>query len=257
MKIRRPIYLLALILMPCEVAPLLPGTRDFDKRPNISNRMVASFDANGLNMLDALLRLGRQERIPLGIEYLNPKDLNCPVTLHVRDERLGDIVRSILEKQVGYTWDVKGDVIHVKHAGMPSAGRNLLDHMLAEFSISGKTDLVTAATVMLPAQLRRGMTSAESPSGPTGIVGSILGGRYEDQVGPLKMRHVTVREVLDRLVSEGNKGAWVFLLPPSQMGKLPTKTPWYVLAYDDPRTDLQLFVARLLREHWEAQGTRK
>jgi hypothetical protein len=225
------------------------------QRTETAAKTVASFDVEGLNTLDALLQLGRQARTPLGIEYLNPADLERPVSLHVNNTSVGSVVRAILEQRTAYTWNVQDGVIHIGHTGLPSGDRNVLDHVLSEFSTGGSTDLVTAATVMLPGQLRRQESPPKPSAGVAGIFGSVLGGRAEDQVGPLMMHGVTVRQVLNRLVSEGNKAAWVVLVPPAQMGELPAKGAWYVIAYGDPRRDWGPFILTLLRRNWEPQAT--
>jgi hypothetical protein len=189
------------------------------------------------------------------MEYLNPADLERPVTVHVNKASVGDIVQAILGKRTAYRWNVEGTVIHIGHPGLASGEQNLLDHVLREFSTGGRTDLVTAATVMLPAQLKREMSPPKPSPGVAGILGSVLGGRPEDQVGPLTLHGVTVRQVLNRLVSEGNKAAWVVLVPPAQMGKLPARTAWYVIGYDDPRRDWGPFIATLLQRNWQPEST--
>ncbi len=206
-------------------------------------------------MLDALLQLGRQTHIPLGVEYLNPADLQRRVTVHVNEGSVGSIVQAILGKRTAYRWNVEGTVIHVVHPALASGEQNLLDHVLKEFSTGGRTDLVTAATVMLPGQLKREISPPKPSPGVAGVMGSILGGRFEDQVGPLTMRGVTVRQVLNRLVSEGNKAAWVVLVPPAQLSKLPERSARYIIAYDDPRRDWGAAIAPLLQRNWQPEST--
>ena len=68
------------------------------------------------------------------------------------------------------------------------------------------------------------------------------------------MHGVTVRQVLNRLVSEGNKAAWVVVVPPAQLNKLPERTPWYVIAYDDPRREWGAGITQLLQLSWKPES---
>ncbi len=207
-------------------------------------------------MLDALLQLGRQTHTPLSIEYINPTDLKPDVTVHLTNAPVGDIVRAILGTRTTYTWDLEDGVIHVARRASASPEPNLLDHTMREFTIAVSTTLVAAATLALPAQLTQEMAAPKPARGVTGVGGDIMGERREDRAGPLTMRQVTVRRVLNRLVSEGNMAAWVVVVPPARLRRLPLpeKGAWYVIAYDDPRRDWGPFVAKLLRQNWEPES---
>lgn len=246
-----------MLLLICEGSTLFSrAARRASQEPQVATRTVQSFDVDGTNILDALLQLGRQMHIPLGIEYLNPADLQRRVTVHVKGGSVGKIVQAILGERTAYRWDTEGTVIHVVHPALASGEQNLLDHVLREFAIRGRTDLVTAATVTLPGQLEREISPPKPSPGVAGEMGSILGGRPEDQVGPLTMRSVTARQVLNRLVSEGNKAAWVVLVPPAQLSKLPARNAWFIIAYDDPRRDWGVSIAPLLQRSWQPESTR-
>jgi hypothetical protein len=93
--------------------------------------------------------------------------------------------------------------------------------------------------------------------GVAGVMGSIIGARPEDQVGPLTMHGATVRQVLNRLVSEGNKAAWVLLVPPAQLSKLPARNLWYIIAYDDPRREWGAAMTPLLQRSWQPESTQR
>jgi hypothetical protein len=51
--------------------------------PMILSKGVASFNVRGLCLVDALLTLGQEEQVPLGIEYISREALaGCGKTLH-------------------------------------------------------------------------------------------------------------------------------------------------------------------------------
>ena len=237
------------LLLPCGTLPLFARARPTEG-VGIAERGVHKFDVDGLSLLDALLQLGRQARVPLGIEYLDPADLQESVTLHVSESSVGHVLRAILDQRPGYTWNVDDGVVHIGHAGLPSGSANLLDYVLRKFAI-GETELTTAADLMLPGQLKREMSAPRVPSGVSGIYGSAPGGRPEDRVGPLELEHVTVREVLNRLVRERSNAAWVILVPPNRLDRFPSDGLWYIIEYEAPQARWSGPIGSLLRENWE------
>lgn len=252
-------FFLMLLLCPWAKSHSLQQRQLADPPTGIAEKRIRAFDVEGLSMLDALLRLGRQEQVPLGIEYLDPRDLDKPISVHLRGTSVGAVVKAILNQRAGYTWRVENGVVLIGHPGLPSGDRNLLDRLLPEFSTSGRTALVTATNLMLPAQLQRYLNPPKPTSGVSGVAGSVLGGRIENQVGPLHLRNVTVRQVLNRLVSEHKNAAWVILAPPAHLDRLPEKGLWYVIEYNAPQNQWSEFMGTLLREYWssESGGKRK
>jgi hypothetical protein len=231
--------------------PLAAQAQPPNGRARIVERSVHRFDVEGLSMLDALLHLGQQEHLALGIEYLDPADLGKPVALHLGEASVGHIIQAILDQRSGYTWNVGDDVVNIGHEGLPSGDANLLEHVLRRFVTAGRTDLITATTLMLPGQLRRELSPSQVSSGVSAIYGSVLGGTSGDQVGPLELENVTVRQVLNRLVSQRNNAAWVVLVPPRGIDRLPPHGRWYIIEYDPAQTHWTGFIERLLRENWQ------
>ncbi len=251
-----PVFCLTVLLLPCWTLPLIARAHPPIEGAGIADRGVHGFDVEGLSLLDALLQLGRQARVPLGIEYLDPADLEKSVTLHVSESSVGHVLRAILDQRAGYTWTVDDGVVHIGHAGLLSGGANLLDHVLQKFVI-GETELTTAADLMLPGQLKREMSAPRVPSGVSGVYGSAPGGRPEDRVGPLDLENVTVREVLNRLVSARNNAAWVILVPPSRLDRFPSDGLWYIIEYEAPQARWSGVIGSLLRENWAPERTQQ
>jgi hypothetical protein len=256
MIIRASVFCLIVLLFPCLKLHSVQQVQQSDQPTGIAKMRVRVFDFRG-SMLDALLQVGRQEHLPLGIEYLDPNDLDEPISVQLHGTSVGAVVNAILNQRRGYTWRIEKGVILIGHPGMPSGERNLLDVVLREFSVPERTVLFTAATVMLRAQLERQLHPPKPTPGAVGTVGSISGGRIENQVGPLTLRNVTVRQVLDRLVSQDNNAAWVILVPPTRLDRLPPKGLWYIIEYNAPQDNWTGFIGRLLRENWPPRSLRK
>lgn len=67
-----------------------------------------------------------------------------------------------------------------------------------------------------------------------GLKGEYDPGLWGPMVGPLRMRIVTVRQVLNRLVRDAGQAAWVVQVPPREMGQLPSSGLWLSIEYSDP-----------------------
>lgn len=71
---------------------------------------VASFAIQDLNMIDALLQLGQEQEIPIGIEYIDAAAFRNRITLHVGNSTMGILLDTITHGQ-GYYWFKQGEVV--------------------------------------------------------------------------------------------------------------------------------------------------
>jgi len=65
-----------------------------------------------------------------------------------------------------------------------------------------------------------------------GIIGDYPSGNPQFRVGPWTMRNATVGQILNRIVSEHNNGAWVVQQAPWNMDKEPSYGLWRLFEYD-------------------------
>jgi hypothetical protein len=191
----------------------------------LQQRPVASFDVRESNMIDALLQLGQEQQVPIGIEYIDAAAFRSRITLHARNSTVGSLLDTITHGQ-GYRWSVQDGVVMVTHDGEPRGRKNLLDMRIPEFAIGKEMTLQAASLKLLGA-----LYWALNPHS-TGIVGDYPGGNPKFRVGPLKMTNATVRQILNRIVSQRTNGAWVVQQPPWNMDKDPSYGLWRVIEYD-------------------------
>ena len=62
----------------------------------IFSKPVASFKVDRLCLIDAMLQLGQQEGVPLGIEYVNRQALEKPISVQMDETTVGEIVQVLL-----------------------------------------------------------------------------------------------------------------------------------------------------------------
>jgi hypothetical protein len=191
---------------------------------DIPSRPVRSFNIRDLNMIDALLQLG-QERVPIGIEYIDTAAFRSRITLHEQDATVGRLLDTITHGE-GYSWFANGGVIIVTHTGAPQGRKNLLNTRIPEFAIAREVTLQAASERLL------GKLDFVQHPHATGIVGDYPSGNPQFRVGPWTMRNATVRQILNRIVSQHNNGAWVVQQAPWNMDKEPSYGLWRVFEYD-------------------------
>jgi hypothetical protein len=176
-------------------------------------------------MIDALLQLGQEQRIPIGIEYIDAAAFRSRITLHVQDTTVGRLLHTITHGQ-GYSWFANGGVIIVTHNGASQGRKNLLNIRISEFTIAREVTLQAASL-----QLLLKLYFVLHPHAP-GIAGDYPSGNPQFRVGPWTMKNATVRQILDRIVSQHHNGAWVVQQTPWNMDKEPSYGLWRVFEYD-------------------------
>ncbi len=215
-----------------------PGQEGQPRGGGILAKPVGSFEVQSVSIVGALLQLGREARIPLGIEYVDLEAAERPISVSLNQSTVGEALKAILKDSKGYEWRVNDGVLIISHARVPSGRKNLLDLVLREFTLPPCTvqEAGHSLWMALDYQLRPGIR---------GTVGNYSPGVAHDRIGPLTMRNVTARQVLNRLVSDKRNAAWIVQVPPSYLDQVPSDGLWRIVEYDDPTLQ---YVPQLLRQ---------
>ncbi|MBA3913807.1 MAG: hypothetical protein H0X25_08120 [Acidobacteriales bacterium] len=191
------------------------------------DRRVSHFAVQHANLINALLMLGQQEHIPLAIEYIDKKAFESRISLDVRNASLQQVLTAIT-RPAGYYWMLSGSVVTVTHSGALTGVANLLNARIPRFTIPEST--LQHASMVLAVNLY----SVLNPHSG-GIAGDYPRGNRQYLSGPFDLKDRTVREILNRIVSQHRNGAWVVQQPPWTMGEDLGYGFWTVIEYD--RTD--------------------
>ena len=113
---------IAIVLL-CPISAIYGQTRSAS--PNLS-RKVAFFSVKQHNLIDALLSFGAQERIPIGIDYIDKAAFRQRMNLEFRERKVREILDA-LTHPLGYRWSMAGAVVSVTHDGALLGRSNLLD----------------------------------------------------------------------------------------------------------------------------------
>jgi hypothetical protein len=95
---------LLLFVCPCVSLPTMGQARSYGS--DIPSRSVSSFSIRDLNMLDALLQLGQEQQVPIGIEYIDAAAIRGQITLHAQNSTVGGLLDTITHGQ-GYRWFIQ------------------------------------------------------------------------------------------------------------------------------------------------------
>ena len=212
-------------LVICLSVPVATVAQAHPSAAGLRRSPVASFDVRELNIIDALLQLGQEQQVPIGIEYIDAAAFRSRITLHARNSTVGALLDTITHGQ-GYAWFTQSKVVMVTHRGEPGGRRNLLNTRIPEFAIEKEVTLQAASLKLLGA-----LYWALNPHS-TGIVGDYPGGNPKFRAGPLRMKNATIRQILNRIVSQRKNGAWVVQQAPWNMDKDPSYGLWRLIEYD-------------------------
>jgi hypothetical protein len=193
-------------------------------------KSVPGFSVTQANRLNALLQLAQQQRVPLGIEYVERQALVERISLNVLETSLENLLRMILPADRGYRWSVDDGVVLISNAKI-SAAPSLLDRVIPDYELKRPATLQEAALL-----LKMDLELELDPS-IGGFAGNFAPGDTTRKIGPLHVKNRTVRQILNALVETAGGAAWIVPIPPRQPDKIPAQGLWRILEYHQPPQD--------------------
>lgn len=196
--------------------------------PSASSLLVklVTLRARGEPATDEIFQLGREQQIPLGFECVDRDLTENPIRLNVGPVRLAGLLNLLFPPSRGYFFRERHGAVVVSCRAAARLRGNLLGLVLPEFSIPRCT-MAEASHLLQLAVLTK-----LNPQ--VGTAGEYSPGGSASLIGPLRIRNEQVRDVLNRIVSMGPKGAWIAQAPPPFLTRIPQSGLWRVVAYDDP-----------------------
>jgi hypothetical protein len=165
---------------------------------SVLSRPVSHFSVGQTSVLDALLWLGHDEGVSLGIEF-SGVDLSREVQVAANMTTVSEVVKKILGSSNTYLlYDSHGVVLIRKKGIRPPAW---LDHRLRQFEIP-RMELMTAGNALwmrLEADLNPSLK---------GFLGDLPVTDPIDEVGPFHEHGQSVRQLLIRIVASSRGAAW-------------------------------------------------
>jgi hypothetical protein len=231
------IVLFLTAIMYCSPEAKVPDRREAETDAALARHLVG-FELRAPSLVDALLELGKRTNQPMGIEYVDDEALQNPVHASVPDGTLDEGLRTILGGREGYSWHVKDGVVLITNARAPKGRNNLLDTLLPTFS-TPRCSPQEAGNLLY-------MNLGVSLHPGVGVAGDYRPGLTGMRVGPMQMKNVSVRQVLNRIASEAGQLGWVVQVSPSEMSQHPSSGFWLLVDYHD--ASLMGHVGALIRQ---------
>lgn len=190
------------------------------------SRQISVLEIRHRNMIDALLILGQQQRIGMGIDYIDRVAFEKKVDIHLRGVTVAEALNAIT-RPFEYRWLPDGRAIRITHRGAMVGNRNLLNTRIARFKVS------KMPVELADCKVHGALYFALNPNS-SGVLGDCPYGGIEHEVDGLEKKNATVRQILNALVSQHGNAAWVVQQPPWTMDKELGYGLWKMLAYDRP-----------------------
>ena len=194
-----------------------------DTRSVLTNK-IEKFEVHNTSALDALLLLGQQERIPMGIELVTDQMMSNRLTLRFESKSVDYALRSVLQGIPKSTWTEDRGVIliHSEHK-QP----DLFDTIVPSFKMP-------RATLQEMSNLLRMDLKLQLNPEIHGFAGHFPPGDTSRSIPPIDLKNSTVRSILNEGVRRYEAAAWVSRLPPDKLDELPEDGAWGIVFYEDP-----------------------
>jgi hypothetical protein len=162
------------------------------------SRPISHFSIGKTSVLDALLWLGRDERICFGIEF-SGDELSREVWVNADQSTIGEVVKKILSPAEAYQLSVSDGVILIRKKGVKSPV--WLDRRLPQFELP-RMELMSA-DALLWMMLEKDLNPSQQ-----GFLGDSPVTNPIDEVGPIHAHGRTVRQLLIRIAAASRGASW-------------------------------------------------
>lgn len=165
------------------------------------DKVIERFDANNQVALQALLRFGFENRIPMGI-VLNDRSL-CETTIDFKSKntRLRATLAALISKVPNYNWTIENGTVVLRPTAVMQDDLTLLDMMIPRFA--------APAGPLKEQRLYLWMDVRAILRPDEGTILNSLSSEADIKYPPLRLTNMTVEQILNTLVSRPPYGAWI------------------------------------------------
>lgn len=194
--------ILSIVLLFGSARPQLGGFGSGYDKP------LAGFESHREPAIQAILRLGLESKVPIGIIETDEQLCKAKVDVAAQGQTPLQIIAALIAQVSGYSWSVKDGVLSVQPANMPDGPVRLLSIAIPRFAAPEGT--LDSQRAILWMQIRGVLEPGE------GTAVSVMRSLKAQTFPPIDMSNATVEQILDRIVSRAPGGAWVLFPLPKQ-----------------------------------------
>jgi hypothetical protein len=192
---------------------LAPAWSRQANKPPLETRLAApvvNYSLTADRSLDALVKAAGAFHIPIGIEWIKAADAPTKFSHSWRQTTPLAILQDIVKAYPGYAMETGNGVVHVFPAAMRGDSSDVLNYHLDSFAINDTQ--VGVAAVQLQVDVKPVM-APRLPNEPNDMMMLDVLESWADRRMTLRFEKTTVREILDRLCVEADRGGWVVAYP--------------------------------------------
>jgi len=178
---------------------------------------ISKYDLNAENFVDALMRVGSQFQIPMGIEWVDTPAARMRLARSWKDATVRQILWEIVHTQRDYEFAVENGVIHVHSPTLIPNRQNFLRLKIGRFDV--RHQVVEMASRNLYERVKL-IVSPPKPGQRGGGVISSLGVNPDDPEITVELANSSVEDALDALLVASNRKIWIVTF-----SRDPTLTP--------------------------------
>ena len=230
------------LLAACLLASSIPGDAQCSAT---AGSIVAKFTFAGGTRAEALLDLGRQEKVCFGMRNLPREAFFESVSIDANHETVAEIVSRILQEPDVQVRSTSEKIVQVQRG--PDK-ESLFDHRISSFTVP-RGPLQSAS---LGIQLR---LARELDPSLGGFAGSFSPGDSTDLVGPFDEYNASVQHLLNLIVGASKGASWIATVPDDyRLPGSPAQYPmWIILQYSAPVSGFRAILENVGRDYPETK----
>jgi len=203
---------MALILLVFQFQQPPPvASRPHPTRESSTNLRTAVHDyhLSAGNLVEALIQVGTEFQIPMGIEWVRIPNAKAQINLSFKDATVQQVLQAIVDGQPGAKMIIQKDIVHVFASELIPDGENPLKLNINEFKVhdvpaelASRQLHETIKRTLLPPQPQQGFERR-------GGVGGSGFSNSDDPKISVTLKNATVEDILDALALSSTRKIWI------------------------------------------------
>jgi hypothetical protein len=176
---------------------------------------VSGFDSVNSSTVGQLIEFAKQFRIPMGIEWVERAGESSAKPVHARNITAQAVLEQIVKQRQGMGFSGSDGVVNVFDQSVISDSKNFLNLEIPHFKAENET--LFGAEFWLKIDIERVLTPASGGFAGGHGYGIPRTDTFDKQNINLSVNDATVRQLLDRIVSQQGNALWLVRILPSEM----------------------------------------
>jgi len=188
------------------------------------NTRVEKFDTSGRTLVQSVVDLVFEYRLPTAIEYADREASTRKLNLQFHDESVRSILENIIQQDSEYRVNFEEEIVDIFSAKARKDPSNLFNKVIHNFEVT-QVDTHQADAELLCALGRE--------AGSEVCGGSLAIGQWPQVKITLHFQNAKVYEVLNAIAAQNGEAIWTVIARPPNLSKLQSNF-WYIYPLQQP-----------------------